>query len=240
MEEKSSIPWKFPFKRHWTPIFSFSLALPRHQAVGAALFVRGRALFWLRLRGQRVARYRDFQVDIGKSRVYSMYISIYYLYVYIYQNIYIYIQELHIYLYLYIYNILSISMIFNCPDIYFVSPLVRSFHRPRIMIVCGDFIDAQFGVMFGLTTMASAGATATKQKPPGGRGKDLENLWKYRISWDFHGISFIGLLTSSMVCVVSNLYPKILSKIYRCGWNSHYLYIDHFPRETMWVFPHLC
>lgn len=26
-----------------------------------------------------------------------------------------------------------------------------------IMIVCGDFIDAQFGVMFGLTTMASAG-----------------------------------------------------------------------------------
>jgi hypothetical protein len=56
------------------------------------------------------------------------------------------------------------------------------------MIVCGDFIDAQFGVMFGLTTMASAGATATKQKPPGGRGKDLENLWKYRISWDFHGI----------------------------------------------------
>ena len=27
----------------------------------------------------------------------------------------------------------------------------------RIMIVCGDFIDAQFGVMFGLTTMASAG-----------------------------------------------------------------------------------
>ena len=25
------------------------------------------------------------------------------------------------------------------------------------MIVCGDFIDAQFGVMFGLTTMASAG-----------------------------------------------------------------------------------
>ena len=26
------------------------------------------------------------------------------------------------------------------------------------MIVCGDFIDAQFGVMFGLTTMASAGS----------------------------------------------------------------------------------
>ena len=73
------------------PFFSFSLALPRHQAVGAALFVRGRALFWLRLRGQRVARYRDFQVDIGKSRVYSMYISIYYLYVYIYISEYLYL-----------------------------------------------------------------------------------------------------------------------------------------------------
>ena len=161
------------------------------------------------------------------------YLYIIFMYIYIYIRISISISRNYISIYIYIYNILSISMIFNCPDIYFVSPLVRSFHRPRIMIVCGDFIDAQFGVMFGLTTMASAGATATKQKPPGGRGKDLENLWKYRISWDFHGISFIGLLTSSMVCVVSNLYPKILSKIYRCGWNSHYLYIDHFPRETM-------
>ena len=171
------------------PFFSFSLALPRHQAVGAALFVRGRALFWLRLRGQRVARYRDFQVDIGKSRVYSMYISIYYLYVYIYIRISISISRNYISIYIYIYNILSISMIFNCPDIYFVSPLVRSFHRPRIMIVCGDFIDAQFGVMFGLTTMASAGATATKQKPPGGR----EKIWKIYGNIGFHGI-FMGFL----------------------------------------------
>jgi len=102
------------------PFFSFSLALPRHQAVGAALFVRGRALFWLRLRGQRVARYRGFQVDIGKSRGYSMYISIYYLYVYIYLYQNIYIQELHIYICTYIYNILSISMIFNCPSMIYI------------------------------------------------------------------------------------------------------------------------
>ena len=51
-------PMKIPFQTTLNShFFSFSLALPRHQAVGAALFVRGRALFWLRLRGQRVARW---------------------------------------------------------------------------------------------------------------------------------------------------------------------------------------
>jgi hypothetical protein len=67
-----------------------------------------------------VARYRGFQVDIGKSRGYSMYISIYYLYVYIYLYQNIYIQELHIYICTYIYNILSISMIFNCPSMIYI------------------------------------------------------------------------------------------------------------------------
>ena len=116
------------------------------------------------------------------------------IYIYIYIRIsisrnYIYICT-YIYIIFYLYPwFLIVLQWYIYIYIYFVSPLVRSFPKPpRIMIVCGDFIDAQFGVMFGLTTMASAGATATKQKPPGGRGKDLENLWKYRISWDFHGI----------------------------------------------------
>lgn len=46
------------------------------------------------------------------------------------------------------------------------------------MIVCGDFIDAQFGVMFGLTTMASAGS---KKKIKLEQVRKTDHVWIYTV-----------------------------------------------------------
>lgn len=87
------------------------------------------------------------------------------------------------------------------------------------MIVCGDFIDAQFGVMFGLTTMASAGS---KKNIKLEQVRTTDHVWIYTVRVYIY------------ICIFSEIHILAYVQIRRKGDDTTVLNND--LRSVLWEY----